>query len=108
MDNTPGAVAAFACEVQLAVFGAKGNAHGLQPGNGLRGLLDHKLGGRQIAQTCARNQRVVYVRGKAVRFVPYSCNTALGPTTGAFTDCALSDDGDPVFFRQQKCRAQTR
>ena len=107
VHDAPRAVAAFAREVQVTVvLGAEGHAHGLQPGNRLRRLLHHKLGGRHVAQSRACDQGVVHMRGKAVGLVPHSGNATLGPATGAFAHRAFGDDGNPVFFRQQERRAQ--
>ena len=102
MDDASRAVAALAGEVQLpgvAVLFGEGHAELLQPGDGLWRVFDDELGGIDIAQAGAGDQRVVHVGSKAVVLVPNRGYPPLCPAAAAFAHRALGEDGDPVLLR---------
>ena len=107
MHNAPRPVAAFARQMQVPVFLGKRYAQLLQPGNGLRRVLHHQLGGGQVAQASARHQRVVHMGCKTVFFVQHGGNAALRPTARALAQRTFADDRHTLRLGQLERGAQS-
>ena len=102
VDDTPVAVAAFACQVVARAAARKRHALCDQPIDRLASVFDHESRRRRVAQSGASSECVLDVCFDGVGIVEYGCDAALRPGRGRIFNGTLRDHGDLAMVRQAK------
>ena len=108
MGNAPGAMAAFACQVQAALgFGIEVDTMLLQPSDGLGALSEDAAHSGFIAEAGTGDQRVLHMGFEFVILVQHGGDAALCPGAGAFMQRAFAEDGDAQMLGQAEGNRQS-